>query len=66
MEINVVDTCPKCRGTRCEIGTKAVRCVYCQGSGYETTTTGKPNIDTGRVFIEIYSYKVLNLGIILA
>ncbi|RXG61862.1 Protein tumorous imaginal discs, mitochondrial [Armadillidium vulgare] len=40
ININVVDTCPKCRGTRCELGTKAVRCSYCNASGMETISTG--------------------------
>lgn len=44
MEVNVIDICPKCRGTRCELGTKSIRCTYCQGSGYETTTTGENNL----------------------
>lgn len=36
----MVDTCPKCRGSRCELGTKATRCTYCDGTGYETVTRG--------------------------
>ena len=38
--LNTVDTCPKCRGSRCELGTKAVRCQYCNGTGMETISTG--------------------------
>lgn len=38
--VNVVDTCPKCRGSRCEPGSKAVRCPYCNGTGMETVSTG--------------------------
>lgn len=38
--MNVVDTCPKCRGTRSEPGTQPGRCTYCNGSGMETITTG--------------------------
>lgn len=38
--LNVVDTCPKCRGSRCEPGTKLNKCQYCQGSGMETVSTG--------------------------
>ncbi|ENN79355.1 hypothetical protein HUJ04_009354 [Dendroctonus ponderosae] len=38
--INVVDTCPKCRGTRAELGTKATKCAYCNGTGIESITTG--------------------------
>ncbi|KAK9736494.1 DnaJ C terminal domain [Popillia japonica] len=40
IHVNVVDTCPKCRGSRCELGTKATRCTYCDGTGYETVTRG--------------------------
>ena len=38
--LNVVDTCPKCRGSRSEPGTKAVKCPYCNGTGMETVSTG--------------------------
>lgn len=38
--LNVVDTCQKCRGSRCELGTKLSKCQYCQGSGMETISTG--------------------------
>ncbi|KAG7207123.1 hypothetical protein KM043_000998 [Ampulex compressa] len=40
IQLNVVDTCPKCNGTRAEPGTKAVRCQYCGGTGMETISTG--------------------------
>lgn len=40
IDVNVVDTCPKCRGSRCEPGTKPGRCQYCNGSGMETISTG--------------------------
>ncbi|XP_012346790.1 protein tumorous imaginal discs, mitochondrial isoform X2 [Apis florea] len=40
IQLNVVDTCPKCLGSRCEPGTKAVRCPYCNGTGMETISTG--------------------------
>ncbi|XP_011640486.1 protein tumorous imaginal discs, mitochondrial-like isoform X2 [Pogonomyrmex barbatus] len=40
INVNVVDTCPKCNGTRCELGTKAVKCHYCNGTGMETISTG--------------------------
>lgn len=39
--INVVDKCPKCKGTRSMPGTKAGRCTWCNGSGMETISTGK-------------------------
>uniref|UniRef100_A0A090XB21 Putative dnaj superfamily chaperone n=1 Tax=Ixodes ricinus TaxID=34613 RepID=A0A090XB21_IXORI len=37
---NVVDTCPRCQGSRSEPGSRAVRCPYCNGSGMETISTG--------------------------
>ncbi|XP_017789652.1 PREDICTED: protein tumorous imaginal discs, mitochondrial-like isoform X2 [Habropoda laboriosa] len=40
IQLNVVDTCPKCSGSQCEPGTKAVRCPYCNGTGMETISTG--------------------------
>ncbi|XP_017886250.2 protein tumorous imaginal discs, mitochondrial-like [Ceratina calcarata] len=40
VQLNVVDTCPKCMGSRCEPGTKSVRCQYCNGTGMETISTG--------------------------
>jgi len=38
--LNTVDTCPKCSGSRCELGTKPARCQYCNGTGMETISTG--------------------------
>merc|ERR1712071_675713 len=38
--LNVVDTCPKCRGSRSEPGTSAVKCPFCNGTGMETVSTG--------------------------
>ncbi|XP_053677461.1 protein tumorous imaginal discs, mitochondrial-like [Anopheles nili] len=40
IDVNVVDTCPKCTGSRCEPGTKAGKCQYCNGTGMETISTG--------------------------
>ncbi|XP_028159544.1 protein tumorous imaginal discs, mitochondrial-like isoform X1 [Ostrinia furnacalis] len=40
ININVVDTCPKCQGSRCEPGTKAIKCTYCSGTGMETFSRG--------------------------
>ncbi|NP_001266353.1 Protein tumorous imaginal discs, mitochondrial-like [Bombyx mori] len=40
VNVNVVDTCPKCQGSRCELGTKAIRCTYCNGTGMETFSRG--------------------------
>ncbi|KAL3267021.1 hypothetical protein HHI36_011166 [Cryptolaemus montrouzieri] len=40
IQVNVVDTCPKCRGSRAELGTKATRCSYCDGTGMESVTRG--------------------------
>lgn len=39
--LNVVEACPKCQGSRCMLGTKAVRCHYCNGTGTETISTGQ-------------------------
>ncbi|XP_030369187.1 protein tumorous imaginal discs, mitochondrial isoform X2 [Scaptodrosophila lebanonensis] len=40
VNVNVVDTCPKCTGSKCEPGTKPGRCQYCNGTGFETISTG--------------------------
>lgn len=40
VNVNVVDQCPKCAGSKCEPGTKPGRCQYCNGSGFETISTG--------------------------
>ncbi|XP_059056871.1 protein tumorous imaginal discs, mitochondrial-like isoform X2 [Achroia grisella] len=40
ININVVDTCPKCTGSRCEPGTKSIKCTYCNGTGMETFSRG--------------------------
>ncbi|KAG6446917.1 hypothetical protein O3G_MSEX004649 [Manduca sexta] len=40
INLNVVDTCPKCQGSRCEPGTKAIKCTYCNGTGMETFSRG--------------------------
>ncbi|XP_018353343.1 PREDICTED: protein tumorous imaginal discs, mitochondrial-like isoform X1 [Trachymyrmex septentrionalis] len=40
INVNVVDICPKCGGSRCELGTKPVKCQYCNGTGMETISTG--------------------------
>ncbi|XP_021954140.1 protein tumorous imaginal discs, mitochondrial isoform X2 [Folsomia candida] len=37
---NVVERCPKCAGTRCELGTKPVTCATCDGTGMETISKG--------------------------
>lgn len=38
--LNVVDICDKCEGSRCELGTKAIKCQQCNGTGMETISTG--------------------------
>ncbi|XP_074110634.1 protein tumorous imaginal discs, mitochondrial isoform X2 [Cotesia typhae] len=38
--LNVVDICDKCEGSRCELGTKAIKCMQCNGTGMETISTG--------------------------
>ncbi|XP_076236163.1 dnaJ homolog l(2)tid, mitochondrial isoform X2 [Calliopsis andreniformis] len=40
IQLNVIDTCPKCLGSRCEPGTKSIKCQYCNGTGMETISTG--------------------------
>lgn len=40
INLNVVDTCPKCAGSKCEPGTKPGVCQYCNGTGMETISTG--------------------------
>ncbi|XP_026483250.2 protein tumorous imaginal discs, mitochondrial-like isoform X1 [Vanessa tameamea] len=40
INVNVVDTCPKCMGSRSEPGTKAIKCTYCNGTGMETFSRG--------------------------
>ncbi|KPU76355.1 uncharacterized protein Dana_GF13077, isoform D [Drosophila ananassae] len=40
VNVNVVDQCPKCAGSKCEPGTKPGRCQYCNGTGFETVSTG--------------------------
>ncbi|KAJ2945197.1 hypothetical protein O0L34_g9267 [Tuta absoluta] len=40
INVNVVDICPKCAGSRCEPGTKAIKCTYCNGTGMETFSRG--------------------------
>ncbi|XP_065313387.1 protein tumorous imaginal discs, mitochondrial-like isoform X2 [Gordionus sp. m RMFG-2023] len=38
--INILDTCPKCKGSKSEPGFKSITCPYCNGSGMETINTG--------------------------
>ncbi|XP_013195480.1 protein tumorous imaginal discs, mitochondrial isoform X2 [Amyelois transitella] len=40
INVNVVDTCQKCMGSRCEPGTKSIKCTYCNGTGMETFSRG--------------------------
>ncbi|XP_065366907.1 protein tumorous imaginal discs, mitochondrial isoform X1 [Calliphora vicina] len=40
INVNVVDTCNKCNGSKCEPGTKPGKCQYCNGTGMETISTG--------------------------
>ncbi|XP_026331012.1 protein tumorous imaginal discs, mitochondrial-like isoform X2 [Hyposmocoma kahamanoa] len=40
INVNIVDTCPKCNGSRCEPGTKAIKCTFCNGTGMETFSRG--------------------------
>jgi len=38
--LNVVDSCPKCKGTACEPGRTKVSCPFCNGTGMETFQQG--------------------------
>ncbi|XP_020294240.1 protein tumorous imaginal discs, mitochondrial-like isoform X2 [Pseudomyrmex gracilis] len=40
VHVNIIDTCPKCRGSRCELGTKPVKCPHCNGTGMQTISHG--------------------------
>lgn len=40
IDVNVVDTCGLCRGSKCAPGTKPAKCQYCNGTGMETISTG--------------------------
>ncbi|XP_055387487.1 protein tumorous imaginal discs, mitochondrial-like isoform X2 [Condylostylus longicornis] len=40
ISVNIVDTCPKCHGSKCEPGTKPGKCTYCNGTGMESISTG--------------------------
>lgn len=40
ISVNISDTCPNCKGSRCQPGTSPVRCPACNGSGMETISTG--------------------------
>ncbi|XP_017302619.1 protein tumorous imaginal discs, mitochondrial isoform X1 [Diaphorina citri] len=38
--LKIMDTCTRCHGEKCEPGTKAQKCHYCNGTGLETISTG--------------------------
>ncbi|ODM89514.1 hypothetical protein Ocin01_17166 [Orchesella cincta] len=38
--INVTDNCPKCNGSKCELGSKPAKCLQCNGTGMETIASG--------------------------
>uniref|UniRef100_A0A0B6ZIV2 CR-type domain-containing protein n=2 Tax=Arion vulgaris TaxID=1028688 RepID=A0A0B6ZIV2_9EUPU len=40
ININVKDTCPKCRGNGAEPGSSPIKCTQCNGTGMETVSTG--------------------------
>ncbi|XP_067121060.1 protein tumorous imaginal discs, mitochondrial-like [Centruroides vittatus] len=57
--MNVLDTCMKCKGFRCEPGCKPVRCHFCNGTGMESVSMGPyvmrstcRNCHGSRVFIK--------------
>ncbi|KAK4336801.1 hypothetical protein RND71_043580 [Anisodus tanguticus] len=40
VNLNTIDTCQKCRGTKCAEGHFPIKCPFCNGTGMETITTG--------------------------
>ncbi|XP_023215590.1 protein tumorous imaginal discs, mitochondrial-like isoform X2 [Centruroides sculpturatus] len=59
VSMNVLDTCMKCKGFRCEPGCKPVRCHFCNGTGMESVSMGPyvmrstcRNCHGSRVFIK--------------
>lgn len=40
INVNIMDTCGKCNGSKCEPGSKPARCQHCNGTGMETISTG--------------------------
>lgn len=40
ISVRVAGLCGRCDGTRCEMGTKPIRCPNCNGTGMETVSTG--------------------------
>lgn len=58
INVNVVDICPKCQGSRAEPGTKAIRCTYCNGTGMETFSRGEHCL-----YIEISYIKCTKISI---
>lgn len=33
VSISISDTCPSCNGSRCQPGSKPVKCTFCNGTG---------------------------------
>ncbi|XP_015917787.1 protein tumorous imaginal discs, mitochondrial isoform X2 [Parasteatoda tepidariorum] len=40
INISISDTCPTCNGSRCQPGSKPVKCTNCNGTGMESVSTG--------------------------
>lgn len=40
ISISISDTCPSCHGSRCEPGSKPIKCTHCNGTGMESISTG--------------------------
>lgn len=40
LDVQSMETCPRCHGDRAEPGTRKVRCHFCNGTGIETLSTG--------------------------
>jgi len=37
LELNIADSCPRCKGEKAEPGTRKVRCHFCNGTGMVST-----------------------------
>lgn len=54
IRVNIVDTCPRCRGSRSEPGYGSFKCSYCDGTGMETISTG--TFALVFIFCDMYYY----------
>lgn len=44
LRVNVIDTCPRCHGSKSEPGYSPRKCTHCHGTGMETISTGEFSI----------------------